>query len=191
MYRLIRNTHLLLGLSGFAFLLMYGLSAVQMAHNAWFNLKPAVTEARYTLAPSPGRDARSVAQELMNRHAYRGELNQIRVLPDHIRFRITRPGTVSEVDYAQQTGEAQVRTSHANFIGMLNRIHHLAGLRHEMTVLNIWGIFVALVSLILIGIALTGIYLWFSIHEERLPGAILLAISLGFSLSLIVAMRLA
>jgi hypothetical protein len=36
MYRLLRNTHLFLGLPAFFFVLMYGLSAVQMAHDTWF-----------------------------------------------------------------------------------------------------------------------------------------------------------
>jgi hypothetical protein len=40
MYLLLRNTHLLTGLFGCLFVLLYGLRAVQMAHNAWFAMTP-------------------------------------------------------------------------------------------------------------------------------------------------------
>jgi hypothetical protein len=47
------------------------------------------------------------------------------------------------------------------------------------------------VALGLIGLSVTGIYLWFKIHTERVTGLVLLAISLGYSLPLIVLMRMA
>ena len=54
-----------------------------------------------------------------------------------------------------------------------------------------WAFFVALVSVALIVLSLTGIYLWFKIHTERVIGIILLALSLGYSLTLIVLIRTA
>ena len=44
---------------------------------------------------------------------------------------------------------------------------------------------------LLVILALTGIYLWFKIHTERVIGSILLAVSLGFSLTLIMLIRTA
>ena len=49
MYKLIRNTHLVLGLSGVLFILMYAVSAVQMAHR--IRIAPQVSEEDLTLAP--------------------------------------------------------------------------------------------------------------------------------------------
>jgi hypothetical protein len=117
----------------------------------------------------------------------KGELTQIR----NSGFRVIRPGTVHEVTYSAQTGVATIRTSVAGFIGMLNRIHHVAGLWHEYTLTNVWGLFVAITSILLVVLAVTGIYLWFKIHSERVVGSILLVVSLGFSLMLIVLIRTA
>jgi len=189
MYKFIRNTHLLIGLFAFLFLLMYGVSAVQMAHNKWFSNKPAVTESEIAL--TPGGDARSVARELMDRHGLKGELAQVRKAGSGFSFRIVRPGTVYEVAYATETGTANVKTNVANIMGMLNRIHHVGGLWHEYTLTNVWAVFVALVSVALIVLSLTGIYLWFKIHTERVIGIILLVLSLGYSLTLIVLIRTA
>ena len=58
MYRLLRNTHLFLGIGAFLFLMMYGVSAVQMAHNQWFSMKPIVSEVQVTLAHDTSYDPR-------------------------------------------------------------------------------------------------------------------------------------
>jgi hypothetical protein len=186
LYKFLRNTHLLIGLFSFLFLMMYGVSSVQMSHNSWFKMKPGVTESQVALTPGIA-DARDVARQLMDRGLVRGELAQVQASS----FRILRPGTVHEVNYSPQTGEAKIRTSVAGLMGMLNRIHHVAGLWHEYTLTNVWAVFVAITSILLVTLALTGIYLWFKIHTERVIGAILLAVSLGFSLMLIVLIRTA
>jgi hypothetical protein len=189
MYKIFRDIHLLLGLFAGIFLLMYGISAVQMAHNRWFNLRPSVSEQQIALEPGVDEGARLVANFLMTRHEMRGELAQVRESDKGIRFRIARPGTVYEVDYDRGSRSAKIRTSTANFLGMLNRIHHLAGVNREFWVLNVWGWLVGIVSAMLIGMGITGIYLWFKIHTERRVGMALLVLSLGYSLPLLYLLR--
>ena len=137
--------------------------------------------------PAGNHDARAIARQLMDQHGLKGELAQVR----DTRFRIVRPGTVYEVDYSPETGVAKVKTNVANFMGMLNRIHHIGGLWHDFTLTNVWSVFVGIVSAALIILAISGIYLWFKIHTERVIGVVLLALSLGYSLTLIVLIRMA
>ena len=85
----------------------------------------------------------------------------------------------------------KIRTNVANFMGMMNRIHHVGGLWHDYTLTNVWGVFVGLISVMLIVLSLTGIYLWFKIHTERVIGVALLALSLSYSLTLIALIRTA
>jgi hypothetical protein len=177
MYWFLRNTHLILGLSCCLMVLTYGVSSVQMSHNAWFNSRPAVTTSAYTLAPQAG-DARAIARELVDSHGLRGEVTQIFSTPAGMRFSITRPGTVYQVDYTAATGETKVRHNRAGMIGMLNRIHHVAGVRHDYWLINWWGALVGIVSLALMILGATGIYLWFKLYKERVLGGILLAIGL-------------
>ena len=188
MYKTIRNLHLYLGAFSFLFVLMYGLSAVQMAHNKWFNLKPRVATGQLALAP--GQDARPVAQSLMDQHGLRGELTEPKRTPAGWDFRLVRPGTVYEVSYNQATGQTRVRTDTANFMGMLNRIHHVGGVWHDFLLTDIWGVFVGLISAALLGLGASGIYMWFQLHPERLVGLILLAASLGYSVTLLVLIRM-
>jgi len=190
MYRWLRNFHLLAGLFCGAYLLMYAASAIQMGHNTWFNNKPTTTEQTISLAPRI-EGARAVARTLMDQHGVVGELNLIENNGGKLNLRVARPGTVYEVEYLPDSGATKVKTNVANFVGMLNRIHHVAGLWHEHWLLNAFGIFAGVVSLLLMPISLTGIYLWFKLHQERVIGAILLGLSLAFTLPLIVLMRLA
>src|SRR6185369_14882440 len=105
MYKWLRNTHLLLGLFCFLFLMMYGVSSVQMAHNTWFDLKPAVTESQGALARGID-DPRDIARRLMDQGLVNGELQQIRKTGSGYGFRVVRPGTVYEVAYWADTGVA-------------------------------------------------------------------------------------
>ena len=189
MYTWMRNTHLLLGLSTLWFILMYAVSSVQMAHPRWFRAHPDVAETTYAL-PANLDGARPAARELMDGHGLRGELSDVRPGPQLVRFRIVRPGTVYEVAYTPASGEAKVRTNTAAFMGMLNRIHHVQGIWHEYGLINVWGAFVGVVSIALIGMALTGIYMWFKLHKERVTGGAILAASLVYGIGLMIAIRM-
>lgn len=189
MYIWFRNTHLFLGLFCLLFLLVYGVSSVQMAHNTWFTMRPAVIQSRVPIRAENASNPRAVARQLMDEQHMQGDLLRVRQYEEGASFQIVRPGTVYEVNYSAAAGEARVRTNHANFMGMLNRIHHIGGLWHEYSLINLWGVLVGIVSTALILMALTGIYMWFHFYDERVIGIILLALSLGYSVTLMVLIR--
>lgn len=186
MYRWLRNTHLLLGLFAFLAVLMYGFSSIGFAHRAWLPVNPRVTVAHVILHTADRTNERAVARELMDERGMRGDLRDGKVTPAGFAFRIERPGVSYAVEYAKDTGEAMVTARTAPFMGIMTAIHKEHGLWHEDAVQNIWGAFLGIVSAALIGLALTGIYLWFKLHKERRIGLMLLAISLGFSATVIV-----
>ena len=191
MYRWIRNTHLLLGLGVCLFLLMYGLSALQMAHPAWFDLKPVVTRESFAAAASEAGTPRALAAKLMHERGLRGDVTEVKRTAAGFRFRVVRPGENVLVDYSRETGSATLERNAAGFMAFMNRFHQSAGVRHSYVWLNVWGVLSAVVSLILILISLTGIYLWFKWKQERVAGAILMAVCLVFSLTLMVLLRTA
>lgn len=187
-YPLLRSIHLLAGAGSVAFLLMYGISAVQMAHNSWFRMTPAVHEERIRLAPRIA-DARQLARELMDRGVIRGEIQQTAAAPFRFTVRVVRPGTVHDVSYDAASGIATVKTSIAGFMGMLNRLHHAAGLYHGYALLNAWGWAVAIVSVALLGLGVTGIWMWWLRRQDRAIGLVLLGANLGFSITVLAVIR--
>lgn len=188
LYRWLRNTHLVLGLFSSAFLLMYGVSAVQMAHNSWFAPNSQVTTSDVALAPGIS-DARVVARELMDNHGLRGEIQLVAAKPDGLSFRVVRPGTTDEIRYDPATGATSIRETRPAFIGMLNRLHHAVGVDHDYWPMALWGVFIGITSAALFVIGLTGVYLWFTLHQDRIAGVVILAGSLAYTIPLLVMLR--
>lgn len=190
MYRWIRNLHLILGVFASIPLLIYGVSAVQMAHPKWLAASATTTQRSLELPPAAFHDARALSARLVESYGFSGELEESEVTPEHIRVTLFRPGVVNEVEYARQTGLTTIQTRANGFVAMMNRLHHLAGMTHTGLAFNVWGWLLGLVSIALIVIAISGIYLWFKLHSERTIGIILLTVSLGFSLTLMVLLRI-
>ena len=190
MYTKIRTIHLLLGLFSLPFLLMYGISAVQMAHSRWFTLKPRVETRQVQLTPGY-TDARTVAHDVMAATGIRGELQDIKQRPDGLRLLLVLPGTVHEINYERAGGMANLKTSVGGFMAMLNRLHHAAGFWHELPLMKAWAAAVGVVSVALLGIGITGLYMWFLRKQERVIGAVLLGLNLAFALTVLTLLRMA
>jgi len=186
MYRLIRNTHLILGLSASLILLVYAVSAVQMAHG--FAINPHISSEDLTLASGLG--ARSAAQQLMDGRGYRGDLDNITSAEQQIRFSITRPGTAYAVTYYPDSGRTHIERRELPFMGLLNRLHHLNGFEHSSAIMNAWGWILAWISITLILLGATGVYMWFRIYNERRIGSILLGLNLCVSTVLLILVRI-
>ena len=75
-YTTLRTIHLLCGALALPVLLMYGISAVQMANSKWFDLKPAVRET-VVEAATDYADGRLMAREVMAAQNLRGEINAV------------------------------------------------------------------------------------------------------------------
>jgi hypothetical protein len=190
MYRVIRNVHLLLASFSLPFLIMYGVSAVQMSHSAWFDMKPAVHERQLTLEAGQ-TDARTIARRIMDRERdVKGELSNVQANDSGVTLRIVVPGTVHEVRYDRTSGIARVTTSVGGVMVMLNRLHHWAGFWHEPLPMRLWAAAVAVVSTALLLLGVSGLYMWFTRRSERRLGMALLAVNVVVALTLMALLRM-
>jgi hypothetical protein len=170
-----RKLHLSAALFSLIFLLAYGISAVELAPRKWFPHPTHTTEASRKFAPGI-TDARILARE------WRGELDNIETPPGSLKFLVRTPlGTAYDVTYSIATGDATVKTTTVSFLTMLAFVHISHG---------IWAVVVALVSLSLLTLGLTGLYLWFKNHKERWIGVALILAGCGLTAGLIISMRL-
>ena len=87
-YKFLRHMHLILGLLLFWVVMMYAVSAVQMAHT--IRIVPVVTES--DVMATPGLDARPLANELMEKNGISGEMGNVTPLPGGYRFALNRAG---------------------------------------------------------------------------------------------------
>jgi len=190
LYPVLRTTHLLCGAFALPFLVMYGASAVQMAHSRWFNMRPVITESGAAVAAGI-TDGRAVALELMQAGNIRGEITELKATPAGFEVQVHRPGTQYEIQYDSATGTARVRTKVAGVWGIINRLHHAAGLWHEYAPLKWWGVFCGLSSAAATGLGATGVWMWWLRKQERRWGLVLLAANLVFAIAVLAAMRAA
>ena len=188
MYATLRTIHLLCGAFSVPMLLMYAISAIQMAHSKWFVMKP-VTTASQVLVPTAFTDGRLLARHIMASRNIRGQIMSVKATPAGFDVRITVPGTVHDIVYDRNARAATVRTSVAGFMGMLNRLHHAAGLWHDYFPLKLWAILVGAVSFATLGLATTGLWMWWLRKQERATGLLLLASNLAFSLVVLALLR--
>ena len=185
-YRVLRNLHLAFAMLALPFLLMYGISAVQMAHGTWFNVKPEVIERSVSLEPGI-TDSRQVVRRL----ALQGDLRSVQASGGNWQLRFVIPGTVHDVRYDSQTGVAHIKTSRSGFMGMINRLHHAGGMWADYMPLKLWGAAVGIVSLGTVGLAITGIWMWWLRKKERRFGLIVIVVNVVFAITVLAMMRAA
>ncbi len=170
----LRRLHLSTAMFSFVFLLAYAISAVEFAHRKWFLHPTRTTEEKRKLTPGI-TDARILARQ------WRGELTMIETPPGSLKFRVMTPlGTGYDVTYSIATGDTIIQTTTVSFMTTLAFIHVSHGP---------WAVIVALVSVGLLTLGLTGLCLWFKNHNERRIGIVLIAIGAGVPLALLISMR--
>ena len=187
MYRTLRYIHLLSGLFAVSMLLMYGVSAVQMAHPTWIALRPVVRERTAALAPGMA-GARLVMRELFAQ-GVRGELLSASDIAAGYTLVVGLPGTEHQISYDRTSGKTQIRTSIRSFAGVLNRLHHAAGFWHESRGMKMWAGMVAATSAALLLMGLTGLWMWFARKQDRLIGVLLLTGNLAFAIVMLALLR--
>jgi hypothetical protein len=171
----LRRLHLSTALFSFVFLLAYAISAVEFAHRKWIPHPTQTTEEGRKLTPGI-TDARILARQ------WRGELTMIEATQGSLKFRVMTPlGTGYDVSYSIATGDTSVQTTTVSFMTTLAFIHVSHGP---------WAVVVALASVGLLTLGLSGVYLWFKNHTERWIGVVLLLIGAGIPLLLMISMRL-
>jgi hypothetical protein len=185
-YKFLRHMHLILGLLLFWVVMMYAVSAVQMAHR--IRIVPVVTES--DVMATPGLDARPLANELMKKNGISGEMGNVTPVSGGYRFPLNRAGGATQITYDRSTGKTHLRASDTGFWGVLNRLHHFHGLHNQTGVRNLWGWTVLFASLGLFALGGTGIFMWFKLYKERTIGLVLLGANLVVSVGLLIALRM-
>ena len=190
MFRLMRNIHLGLGLIFVLMALIFAVSSLVIIYRPWLGSSPRVSESTVQLSLEAAASARAAARELMADRALKGDLRQIQENGDAVSFRIVRPGEVVEVKYGRSNREAKINVRRHGALETLVQLHTNHGMWHEYAPSNIWAAMSVLASVGLLLLGVTGIYLWFAHHSERLIGIILLGFGLSYGLITLILTRL-
>ncbi|HIB66075.1 MAG TPA: hypothetical protein EYO33_13430 [Phycisphaerales bacterium] len=171
--------HLFVGLFCLPYLIVYTLDGVRSGHRNWFHHKQTVVEHRLELRSD---SIEAMAQELAQEHGIRGEL---RSGDDRERFWLEANLVGYEVEVVsphtvivKENRRGMVQTSHF--------LHTTAGFQHDFWPTRLWSFMVIVVSLGLILLGLSGLWLWVPRLKERRLGIIFLSVSLGYAFTCLV-----
>lgn len=189
MYRLMRNTHLAIGLAFLLMALLFALSSLV------FIYRPFLPQSRHDatqlvrLEHAQAASARALALELMSRYGLRGDLRQIEETSASVRLRIVRPGTEATVVYDRTSGQARIQTRRYGLLETLVQLHVNHGFHHSYMPANFWALLSLLASIGLLLLGATGLYLWFAQQQERLVGGILASLGLIYGVATLALAR--
>ena len=183
MFQLMRNTHLVLGVTFVLFAVMFAVSSLKIVYRTWFPDAPVDREDVVSVAPDTAANPRALALELMASHGLSGDLRRAEEKDGEIRLTIGRPGAVSDVVYTAATSEAVIKTRRMDLGQFLVQLHVNHGLHHDFWPSQVWSALTFLTSIALFVLGGTGIYLWFSFHKERVIGGAILAVGLAWGLT--------
>jgi len=185
-----RNAHLATGILCAAMAAIFAVSSLVIIYRPWLPAGKSESELSVAVPPDRAATPRALALVLMREHGLRGELRQVGAEGGAMSFRIVRPGTEARVQYDPGSGVATISTTRRGTLETLVQIHTNHGLWHEFLPSQAWGALSLLASIGLLLLGVSGLYLWFSFHEERVIGAVLLGAGLVYGLVTLALTRL-
>ena len=182
----IRRLHSYVGLYFLASVWLFSFSGLVLNHGSWtfaqFWPQRKQTEYERTVHATAGNDTER-AQAVMSQLGIKGEVEWVTPdqMPEHLRFRVVRPGRNYEVDADFGRGAATVAETSVNAWGVLNGLHHLNGVHagdkrntRDWFWTGVWVFGMDALAVGLISIALSGIYIWLRTRRRRVMGLIAL-----------------
>jgi hypothetical protein len=186
-----RKLHIYLGLYFLFFLWLFCLSGVVLNHPKWriaeFWNERKQTSSELQISRPAETDDFLAARNLMTQLKLRGEISGkiVRGEAGEFDFRVIRPGYIYEVKADFGRGQARIHQTSVNGWGVLNMLHSFTGVRRSdpsqqqnWWPTGIWRFSMDALSVGLIVMVLTGVYIWYSRDQRRRGG--MLALALGF-----------
>ena len=188
-----RNLHLYFGLFIGPFLLVYSISVLFLNHSWSPDYRPTGGSGEVSVKitipkgfeSTKGREQIEIAKPILSELGIAGEIDRISRLPKKKLWKIgvMTPGQQATIYVDAQAGRAAVERTKTGFWDALIYLHkspgpHNAALRGNWIFTRIWKFLADSMTLLLLFISISGIYLWAVIKSERKAGLILLGAGL-------------
>ena len=179
MYSIIRSLHLYMAAFITALFTVYVVTGLQLAHPFFEDLvnRESWSESKHTVPGEQASSPRQVARYLMEQ-GIRGNLMSVDSSSTAMSFQLQRAGVTHNVNFDRKTRVAAVSSRSGNLMSLFFGVHHVSGSKHDDWVMTAWAYSLALMSVLLILIGVTGIFMWTMRPKERKTGIVLLGISM-------------
>ncbi len=182
-----RKLHTYLGLFFLFFIWLFSLSGVVLNHpkwrisSFWGDRKETSFEAPVVLPMA--QDDLTSAKIIMEQLRIRGEISNLSRHGDSkvMTFQVVKPGDIYQVKTDFVSLRAQVKHIQVNGWGILSMLHSFTGVRRSdpsqhrnWWATRIWRFLMDALSISLVIMVLTGIYMWYCRGHGRVLGSVLL-----------------
>ncbi len=187
-----RKLHMYAGLAQLFFIWLFAVTGLVLNHpnwrfaESWTNRKDTSSERAIAPLGPEMRGDLAQAREIMRQLAIAGEIlwTTTRTDPNQFEFQVRRPGHYYFIKADLARNRVTLRQAEVNLWGVAKVLHTFTGVQMDdprdtriWGWTSIWVLSMDAVAAGLIFMVLSGIYIWFATHRNRLAG--LAALGLG------------
>lgn len=187
---LTRKFHNYLGLYLLCFIWLFSVSGLVLNHSKWpvaqfWKARQESATTRSIRAPAVQGDI-AFASDVMTQLSITGEVGDIKrsASGERFDFQVVKPGHVYRVETRLDSAVARITEIRVNAWGVMDALHHFDGVKmddpnvkRDWWLTRIWSLAMDALSLGLIVLVASGLYLWCRLPGKRRGG--LLAVALG------------
>jgi hypothetical protein len=183
-----RKIHIYLGLFMLLFIWLFSVSGLFMNHPKWFHGKIERTPTDIPITYSEGLDEVALAKELRDQLELEGEIIlRAQRNPEKFGFMVMRPNKRFGVNVDLATNVATVNDVKSPSVGILGDLHTFSGVRaiwnepiqeRDWIMTRIWSFSIDAVSIGLILIVISSLYMGLKIKENRQWAVVSLALGI-------------
>jgi hypothetical protein len=184
-----RKVHYYLGLYLLFFVWLFAFSGLLLNHSDWntfefWEKRKESKEERAITVPPPGSEL-AQANETLRQLGLSGEVEWTASRDDskRLKFRVTRPGHVIDINVDFQQQRATLKRIDYNAWGLMRTLHTFTGAsvhekdnrnQRDWLLTKIWAFAMDAVAVGLIIVVLSSFYMWYELPEKRPLGAMVL-----------------
>lgn len=175
-----RKLHNYLGLALLAFLWLFAVSGLVLNHSSWksaqfWKERRESTAMRSIHVPVGAADV-AMAADVMRQLSIVGEIMETKRSPDGARFefQVVKPGRVARVEAQLDSAHALVTNIQLNAWGVVDALHKFTGVRmddpgrsRDWIFTRLWSGAMDVLSIGMIVLVVSGIYLWYRGDRAR------------------------
>lgn len=183
----LRELHLCAGL----FIWLFAFTGLLLNHPQWkfaqfWASREQSVSHQDVLVPAQGNDLER-ARELLRQFDITGEIELVKSSPVDRRFavRVVKPGKTIDVQADLDAGRATVEQIQINAWGVMHLLHSFTGVRmddpektRDWAMTRLWSLFMDGVSVGLIAMTLSGLWMWYQHRRQRRLGLMSLALGI-------------
>lgn len=187
-----RKMHIYLGLFLLLFIWLFSISGLIINHGGWkfasFFEQREEHKTDFTFPASSLNDNPDLVSRVLTQLKISGEVENIKIIPESIDFRVHSPGIVRDIHIDPLSGNGTMKEMKFNFWGKLKTLHTFNGVNKinlsktpNWIVTKIWRLTMDIIAIILIILCLGSWVMWYKVRRNYRLGYIVLAI--GFIVS--------